>query len=915
MQNGIAYVQPSLWSSLGSIENYGRTDNSGKLETIFHSAGDYGQAIVTARVGTISTAVTITINQTAPVIAGISISAEDTILVTAPGQLDSTIITVTVVDTGGNGVSGVRPELWTETSVGVLRALGESDTTDFSGRITTVFCMNQNFGINTVHTRLGEFSDQIQLSVQQVNITQISVQVSPSVLNVPTGGSGSSTVDVWVRDNLGNGVALVHPEIESSIGVIQNYSVTDNSGKVSTTFFSAGDFGDARIIARVGAISDTATITVNETATLTGTIELATDLNVIYASGGITFANVAALLKDANLQVMAGDTIMFTSTAGTIMTNRITDSLGIAHSIFTDNGVATVPDSAMIIGRYEPFGISDTIYITILEEQPINHITLTVNPENMVAGIDSASCLATVFQENGEFAPAGTTVSFSSDSGGSFSPSNITTLNTNGQGSVYFRAPSAKGITHITATCSGVISNSVECHINAGPVGHVYVAVDPPVLQVNSQQTALVTISVTDSLGNLVGGNVYVALTASLGSIASGVSTVNGVAVTTFQPGTQAGVAIVTAYSGIYGDSTSVSIISGGPSSITLTTDNAFITVAGVGGDEQAQLTANVTDASGNGVPDGVVVHFLIVNAASLGGININNHGTSDSAMTSNGDARVTLNSGTVSGPVDIRASTYTNEGILIFAENSAINVGSGPPNHIIVGHNNEGNDGGSGNWWIDVHASISDIYDNPVQDGIAVFFIVQPDTANIMVDSVVTGNSIPGGNPVAGNAYTILSYNGAATFEVVTVTAQCNVPGGGQVNGFEIFPLPLQQCEVTLYCVPIAWHFGYMGDPCRSHCRATVRDGHGQPINNAMVMFSATRGQFFTSETGGQQVNERLTGQPPDPDGEASLWLRCLMQWGFPDQTTPEYVVNVNAMVYGYQACVTDAVQVLFQR
>ena len=855
-------------------------------------------------------------------VSTLSLSAEDTVLATPAGVIDSTTITVTVTDAGGVGVPGQSVELSMDTNVGLLRSIS-ADTTDNNGQVSTVFRVNANFGSNVIRARVGSATAQLGITVNQVNIAQVTLQAAPNILNVAPGVTAQCSLTVWIRDDMGNGVANVMPALRCNLGIIQNFGRSDNSGKVVTAYNTSGDstqYGVDTVLASIGDRISTTTITINPTAGLTGSIEMNTDLNVIYADGpGITSANVFALLKDADNQVIANDTVIFTSTAGTITSPKITDSSGIARTTFDDIGLATEPDSSKIICRYVRFSIADTIYISILEMQPIDHITLSVNPENMIAGIDSASCIATVFQVNGEFAPSGTTVIFSSDSGGAFSPTNVATLNTNGQATVYFKAPNATGITHISAICSGITSNAVECHINAGPPRFLDVAVDPPILLANIGQTAIVSVSVSDSLGNLVGSGVFVSLTASLGYINPNATTIDGIAVTTYNPGTTAGNAIIAAFVGIYGDSTSVMIVSGGPSSISLTSNTSSITVAGVGGNEQAILTANVRDASGNAVPDGNIVYFRILNYAALGGINLNNHGIQDSAQTAAGNASVTLNSGTVSGPVVIRAWTFTDSthSTQISATLSGINVGSGPPYYIIVGHNNVGTNGESGNWVIDVHSSVADRYSNPVSDGWAVFFTVTPDTANVAVDSVVTGNSPISGNggPIPGNAYSQLSYNGAATFESIALQATCRISETDSVYGVETFELPLQECEITLVCQPEHWHFVENGDPSQIECIVTVRDGHGEPINNARVLFFATRGQFYTSAVGGQQVEQRLSGQPPDEPGEATLWLRGYEAYVFPDPVTPEITGTVHASVYGYQACVTDGIQVIFQR
>jgi hypothetical protein len=851
-------------------------------------------------------------------IANLTITAGDTVLAAPAGVVDSTTITITVTDEGGNGVAGQFVELYMDNNVGVLTALSPGDTTDFSGQVSTTFRVNQHFGTNIIHAQLEGISTQMQITVRRVDIAQVTLQVSPAILTVAPGASGQAILKVWVRDEDGNGVAYVKPSLQSPIGIIENYGRTNSSGYVETNFFSAGDSGMAIITASVGAISGTASITVNQTASATGTIELQTDLNVIYADNQVTSAHVTALLKDADHQVIRSDTVIFTSSAGAISSPIITDSLGIARTIFTDNNVATEPDSATIIAQYRPFGISDTIYIMILEQQPIDSIALTVNPSTLTAGVDSAAVTATVFQAGGTFAPEGTQIIFDSDGGGTFTPSTVGLLNQAGRATVYFLAPPETGITHLTATASGVVSNETTVTIVSGPVRRLLITVDPPILYTSGTEDADVSVEVMDSLGNHVRDGILVSFTSSLGIVTPYAQTTSGFAHATLSPGNTAGLALVKAAYQFYADSTTVEFIASGPSNITLSSDRNFIQVAGVGGPEQAHLMATVRDAMGNFVENGWPVYFEIVDGQPGGGVNINNQGLVDTAFTINGSAIVTLNSGVLSGPVLIRASTFTDslQTTEIFALKSGINIGSGPPNIVIVGHNNTGSDGGGGSWIMDIHAALADIYSNPVDDSIAVFFQVVPDTASIVVENVYTGNSpFSGGSPVPGTAFTQLQYPGTATFEEVTVMARASVPGGGYVQGSQTFPLPLQDCAVTLYITPAAWHFIQLGNPTRIRCDAVVQDGHGTPINNALVLFFSTKGQFYTAATGGQQVDQRLTGQPPDPFGQATLWLRAEMQYTFLDPITPEVTGTVSCSVYSYSECVTDGQQVLFQR
>ena len=133
-------------------------------------------------------------------------------------------------------------------------------------------------------------------------------------------------------------------------------------------------------------------------------------------------------------------------------------------------------------------------------------------------------------------------------------------------------------------------------------------------------------------------------------------------------------------------------------------------------------------------------------------------------------------------------------------------------------------------------------------------------------------------------------------------------------MEGYDTFDLPMQDCEITLLINPASYHFMY-GDPARFRCRAVVQDGHQIPINNASVLFLTSIGRFFATQSGIQLMDEKLTGQPPDPPGQATLWMIATLAETFTDPLTAEVPATINCLVYGYPECFTDGQQVILRR
>jgi hypothetical protein len=564
----------------------------------------------------------------------------------------------------------------------------------------------------------------------------------------------------------------------------------------------------------------------------------------------------------------------------------------------------------MVIARFSDWGLADTAYIVIEPEEPVGEVNLMVQPDEGIAGKDSSTVRVNVFLENGLRAPDNTEVLFHTDCG-NFKNDTIKTSNGIAFNTYYF-CPS-RGTATIYANVGEVVSNEFTVIVNPGGPKSVSIDATPNEVYIGSQELVSVTAQVYDTMGNPVFEGVLVSFTTTHGSINENASTDNdGIARATLNPGTEAGNAKVKALVGSAVDSITVRIVAGTANTLALNVSPASIQVRGTGGVDQALVEATVLDANQNPVPDGQWVTFQIV-VGPGGGVNINGSGEIDSAQTSSGVARVTLNAGIYPGIVDLRASTFVGEEE-IFAHKSNISVVSGPPASISLQPREIGTDAGGGAWQVEVAAQVRDMFNNPVSNNWVVFFSIEPDVAAIVSEQVYTGNPDENDDSRAGFAYTQLTWLSSQTFQPVIITAECQPPEG-TVREDTTFVLPLQEGELNLLCTPQHWHFLDDGDPTRVRCLATVQDGHHVPINGARVFYFSQRGHYYTASSGGSRADEYITGTPPADAGQAVLWLRCEMQWAFPDPITVETTCETRVELLYYGGVAADAVIVQFQR
>jgi len=565
--------------------------------------------------------------------------------------------------------------------------------------------------------------------------------------------------------------------------------------------------------------------------------------STIYADNNITYSEVEVIVKDGDGFAVAAEEVTFSSNIGNMIYKVTTDSAGVASSTFWDAGQM---GEAVITAYVGDVTARDTV--SILETPAITDLQIIANSTEL--NVDDITELKAVVMNDAGYVPNGTLVTFTctqgffSDIEGVDFGNTVQAAANNGTSKTYYNAGAQAGSSTIIARI-GVVEDTKVMNIHPGNPKWLYMDPDTTEVEANSGQTVNILTQIEDKYHNPVEAGVSVEFTTTLGNITPIANTNEfGIAEAEFAPGIEAGVAQIEAVADSANGTLVIDVISDDVNSISFVTqDLVSIDVAGTGGNESAELRVALKDLSGNLVSEDYMVYFELVEYPA--GVEINQEGIEDdSVMSVNGEAVVSIKSGSESGPVTVRAYTNTEAGIEISAAKSNIIVQAGPPTTVeyTIGGIDEAENIGGGLWRIQIAALVTDEWNNPVSNGTVVFFSIDgnPQYATIETGNAYVGNFNADQDSIPGVAYSYLSFDGAHTNEEVTITAIT-----GNISHSETFPLPLQQG--TLDVVPVPGHFewreGHNPDLADIEYRIILKDGQGNHINDQVLMFDTTIG------------------------------------------------------------------------
>jgi hypothetical protein len=386
-------------------------------------------------------------------------------------------------------------------------------------------------------------------------------------------------------------------------------------------------------------------------------------------------------------------------------------------------------------------------------------LNVTASPSSISTG-GTAVVEATVINGTTPLADQIVTFQATPVTAGYFTPATDTT-DASGAAATIFTATTAGPVT-VTASVSGsTLSDQAALSVSStggSTSGNVAIAITPSLLLANGLDTAVVSITVRDALGQPAPDSTAVKIVAgekfvdkdengywspgidslvfdanangtwdALGLVPSTalISGAQGRVIVKYTSATDAYTVYIKATvndKGIvgFGEAAVQLRPSTAVNSIYLTSDSLCLRVKSTGGIETGLLRAIGYDINGNRVPEGLTINFVILDGPG-GGEHLSNVGYGPYAAVTNsqGVASAPVHSGTVSGTIRIRAYIDT-----VLSNATQVMVASGPPQYVVVGAEKcNVPDWNIVNGENKIVAVVSDLYLNPVIDSTVVYF------------------------------------------------------------------------------------------------------------------------------------------------------------------------------------------------
>jgi hypothetical protein len=351
---------------------------------------------------------------------------------------------------------------------------------------------------------------------------------------------------------------------------------------------------------------------------------------------------------------------------------------------------------------------------------------------------------------------------------------------------------------------------------------------------------------VSDLYGNPVadGTPVTFTVTSGNGTVTPTVLTEAGIATAQFSA-TGGGLATVNVCCGCCCADAGVVILSEAAGTIVADPDTAWISVAGTGSGASATIVARVYDSHAVPVDNGTEVTFAIEHGPG-GGEYLDSPGNGYGPVvkqTGGGMASINVNAGTLPGTIllSIQAGDYA-------ATTAKIGISSGPPESILL-NVGEGSINGDGTYTLAVSAIVRDTYNNPVENGTAVYFTLDRSDVAFINPEAYTGGQYPcvelEGAPIKGVSRACMTFPSHSAFEMVGIYAGT---AGGEVETVVYYTLPIFDGEIALQALPPTLD-GTAGDSCDIY--VTISDHYIRGIDNATVVFTVEGEGYVTDYLG----------------------------------------------------------------
>lgn len=796
----------SFSSSLGlPASGTQNTDASGNADFVITAPSKAGSATVKAASGGVVRQ--IVVNFTAGPASIISL----TLTPNSIGSASLASATALVTDANNNPVEGETVQFSVPTnSSGGAYTSGTALQTAADGTVTATY-------------RTGSASATTSNDVLQVTLSSnssktaaqnLTILSSVGALTLTAGqatlvanGTDSTTLTARVTDSNGNPLKNASVQFRTSKGTLSpSTAVTTDSGGVATVQIKsdllAGNAAVSAVLSGSGGSLLTASTGLQFVADVPAAVS-ATASPASVAPGAA--ATVVIVVTDANNNRTPNQNLKLTQTAnisgGTpSQFSLVTDANGRASLTYTMGATAGTDTLLFATDNNKSASVSITASAS---NAVVGNVSLNLGATSVQA--DSAASTIAVratVTASGSGAPvAGASVNFTSSGGTLASASGVT--DANGIATVQLTAPTKASTVTLRASVSGFIAQQ-SLTVTPGPAAAVQssITVNPSTILADGNSTATITVVLNDQFSNPLPDGTAVTVNTTAGSFVgsnSGVLT-NGQATFTLKSSTTPNASVVIAVPGIVGlQSNTVNFAAsttGDPASLRLSAASTGIFVAGVGQNDSTAITVNVLDSSGAaiseaGYPAGtnnLRVSFLARpnGGEVLFGRNAANAVISSSTdpaaanyqsidvATSNGIAVLNLQSGTISGIVELKFAVLTYAGtdfntpsnVAASSSLPQVSIASGPAASIVFTQpiTNAITNLGGGNYRLTGSIDVRDQYGNNVPDGTVLNLAA--------IDSVVVHDNT--GATTAGVGTLTRSGNSLET-------VRCNEPGNGR--------------------------------------------------------------------------------------------------------------------------------------
>jgi len=388
---------------------------------------------------------------------------------------------------------------------------------------------------------------------------------------------------------------------------------TDSEGWARATYVAPSDTGLVTLRAELVSMGELALRYVYVTSTgqpQEGQLYLWADSDTLFADNGQSSVVVHARLRNASNNPIGGVAVYFSTTQGSIGSPSITDSAtGVALTTLYSGAT---PGTARVIATYGT--ARDSLDVAFVVPYPAASVVVNAIPQQITAGLDSATIRAIVYDAQEQPVVDNTLVIFSTDQGTLAFTQRRTV---SGVAVTTLYAPPTTGVAHVAANVGAGAIGYANVQITPGPLATITLLPEHDSLFADNFSTTTIDVYAKDGFGNPVFEGTPISFEAYGGEITP-TATVNaeGYVQVIFQAGLVAGPAAVKAENGAVESSISIYLMPTPAASISLTASPTQLPADAI---STADLTALVLDAESRPVSDGTVVTFTSI-LGTLGG-------------------------------------------------------------------------------------------------------------------------------------------------------------------------------------------------------------------------------------------------------------------------------------------------------